>query len=132
MKIPREELEISFSRSSGPGGQNVNKVATRVEVRFHLESAAWIAPATRVRLAALHPRRLNREGEFIVVSSRFRSQGRNIEDCIEKLEGLLEKAAKRPRRRIPTRKTRASNERRIEVKKRRGQVKSRRRRFPED
>ena len=107
MKIPREELEISFSRSSGPGGQNVNKVATRVEVRFHLESAAWIALATRVRLAALHPRRLNREGEFIMVSSRFRSQGRNIEDCIEKLEGLLEKAAKRPRRRVPTRKTKA-------------------------
>lgn len=132
MKIPREELEISFSRSSGPGGQNVNKVATRVEVRFHLESAAWIAPATRVRLAALHPRRLNREGEFIVVSSRFRSQGRNIEDCIEKLEELLEKAAKRPRRRVPTRKTKASNERRLKHKKRRSDIKSRRRSLPED
>ena len=132
MKIPREELQISFSRSSGPGGQNVNKVATRVEVRFHLESAAWIAPATRARLAALHPRRLNREGEFIVVSSRFRSQGRNIEDCIEKLEGLLEKAAKRPRRRVPTRKTKASNERRLKHKKRRSDIKSRRRSLPED
>ena len=132
MKIPREELQISFSRSSGPGGQNVNKVATRAEVRFHLESAAWIAPETRVRLAALYPRRLNREGEFIVVSSRFRSQGRNIEDCIEKLAELLKKAAKRPRRRVPTRKTRASNERRLKHKKRRSDVKSRRRSLPED
>ena len=132
MKIPREELQISFSRSSGPGGQNVNKVATRVEVRFHLESAAWIAPPTRARLAALYPRRLNREGEFIVVSSRFRSQGRNIEDCIERLGELLKKAAKRPRRRVPTRKPRASNARRLKHKKRRSDIKSRRRALPED
>ena len=132
MKIPREELQISFSRSSGPGGQNVNKVATRVEVRFHLESAAWIPPATRARLATLHPGRLNREGELIVVSSRFRSQGRNIEDCIEKLGELLEKAAKRPQRRVPTRKTKASNERRLKHKKRRSDIKSRRRSLPED
>lgn len=132
MKIPREKLQISFSRSSGPGGQNVNKVATRVEVRFHLASADWIASSTRARLATLHPRRLNREGEFIVVSSRFRSQARNLEDCIEKLRGLLEKAARRPRRRVPTRKTRASNERRLKQKKRRSDIKSRRRSLPDD
>ena len=132
MKIPREKLQISFSRSSGPGGQNVNKVATRVEVRFHLAGADWIASSTRARLATLHPRRLNREGEFIVVSSRFRSQARNLEDCIEKLRGLLEKAARRPRRRVPTRKTRASNERRLKQKKRRSDIKSRRRSLPDD
>ena len=66
-----------------------------------------------------------------MVSSRYRSQGRNLDDCIEKLEGLIEKATRRPRRRVPTRKTRASNERRLDKKKRRGQVKSRRRRPPE-
>ena len=132
MKIPREKLQISFSRSSGPGGQNVNKVATRVEVRFHLAGADWIASSTRARLATLHPRRLNREGEFIVVSSRFRSQARNLEDCIEKLRGLLEKAARRPRRRVPTRKTRASNEHRLKQKKRRSDIKSRRRSLPDD
>ena len=132
MKVPREKLEIGFSRSSGPGGQNVNKVSTRAEVRFHLESADWLPAAVRKRLAGLYPRRLNRDGEFIVVSSRYRSQGRNLEDCIEKLEGFIERATRLPKRRIPTRKTRASNERRLEGKKRRGEVKSRRRRFPED
>ena len=60
MEVPRERLQVSFSRSSGPGGQNVNKVATRVEVRFQLESADWIPPLIRSRLASLHPRRLNR------------------------------------------------------------------------
>ena len=132
MKVPREKLEIGFSRSSGPGGQNVNKVSTRAEVRFHLESADWLPAAVRKRLAGLYPRRLNRDGEFIVGSSRYRSQGRNLEDCIEKLEGFIEMATRLPKRRIPTRKTRASNERRLEGKKRRGQVKSRRRRFPGD
>ncbi len=132
MKVPREKLQISFSRSSGPGGQNVNKVSTRAEVRFHLESADWLPVAVRKRLAGLYPRRLNRDGELIVVSSRYRSQGRNLEDCIEKLEAFIERAGKPPKRRVPTRKTRASNERRIEKKKRRGQVKSRRRRLPED
>lgn len=132
MKVPREKLQTSFSRSSGPGGQNVNKVSTRAEVRFHLESAGWIPAAVRSRLASLYPRRLTRDGEFIVVSSRYRSQNRNLEDCIEKLEGFIEKASKPPQRRVPTRKTRASNERRLERKKRRGNVKSRRRPLPED
>ena len=132
MKVPREKLEIGFSRSSGPGGQHVNKVSTRAEVRFHLESADWLPAAVRKRLAGLYPRRLNRDGEFIVVSSRYRSQGRNLEDCIEKLEGFIERATRLPKRRIPTRKTRASNERRLEGKKRRGEAKSRRSRFTED
>ena len=132
MKVPREKLQIGFSRSSGPGGQNDNKVSTRAEVRFHLAGAGWLPVAVRKRLAALYPRRLNRDGEFIVVSSRYRSQGRNLDDCIEKLEGFIERASRRPRRRVPTRKTRASNERRLDKKKRRSQVKSRRRRLPED
>ncbi len=132
MKVPREKLQVSFSRSSGPGGQNVNKVATRVEVRFQLESADWIPPLIRSRLVGLHPRRLNREGDFIIVSSRFRSQKRNLEDCIEKLEGLLREASRPRQRRVPTRKTRASNERRLRQKKRRSSTKTHRRRPDED
>lgn len=132
MEVPRERLQVSFSRSSGPGGQNVNKVATRVEVRFQLESADWIPPLIRSRLASLHPRRLNREGDFIIVSSRFRSQKRNLEDCIEKLEGLLREASRPRKRRVPTRKTRASNERRLLQKKRRSSTKTHRRRPDED
>lgn len=132
MKVPREKLQVSFSRSSGPGGQNVNKVATRVEVRFQLESADWIPPLIRSRLVGLHPRRLNREGDFIIVSSRFRSQKRNLEDCIEKLEGLLREASRPRQRRVPTRKTRASNERRLLQKKRRSSTKTHRRRPDED
>ncbi len=132
MKVPREKLQVSFSRSSGPGGQNVNKVATRVEVRFQLESADWIPPLIRSRLASLHPRRLSREGDFIIVSSRFRSQKRNLEDCIEKLEGLLREASRPRKCRVPTRKTRASNERRLRQKKRRSSTKTHRRRPAED
>ncbi len=132
MKVPREKLQVSFSRSSGPGGQNVNKVATRVEVRFQLESADWIPPLIRSRLASLHPRRLSREGDFIIVSSRFRSQKRNLEDCIEKLEGLLREASRPRKCRVPTRKTRASNERRLRQKKRRSSTKTHRRRPDED
>ena len=132
MKVPREKLQVSCSRSSGPGGQNVNKVATRVEVRFQLESADWIPPLIRSRLVGLHPRRLNREGDFIIVSSRFRSQKRNLEDCIEKLEGLLREASRPRQRRVPTRKTRASNERRLLQKKRRSSTKTHRRRPDED
>ncbi len=132
MKVPREKLQVSFSRSSGPGGQNVNKVATRVEVRFQLESADWIPPLIRSRLSSLHPRRLSREGDFIIVSSRFRSQKRNLEDCIEKLEGLLREASRPRKCRVPTRKTRASNERRLRQKKRRSSTKTHRRRPDED
>lgn len=117
MKIPRNRLQISFSRSGGPGGQNVNKVETRVEVRFRVADADWIPPETKARLRKREHRRINVDGELVLHESRHRSQTRNLEECIEKLESLLDAANRRPRRRIPTAPTRASRERRLSAKR---------------
>ena len=123
MHIPVDRLTISSVRSGGPGGQNVNKVATKVEVRFLLDDADWIPLAVRERLRRLEARRISQEGELVIVSSRYRSRGRNLEDCLEKLDACLKRAAKRPKRRIPTKPTRASRARRLESKRRRSAVK---------
>ncbi len=132
MDIPRDRLDIRFSRSGGPGGQNVNKVETKVEVRFVLEEADWLSQRVRSRLAELFPRRLNSEGEFVVVSSRYRSQSRNLEDCIDKLRECIERAKQRRKKRIQTRPTKASKERRLESKRRTSARKSNRRWKPDD
>lgn len=123
MDLPRDRLTIRFSRSGGPGGQNVNKVETRVEVRFALDAADWIPAPVRARLRRLAAERINREGELIITSSRHRSQSRNIEDCLEKLKELIQAASRRPRKRIPTKPTGGARERRLEGKKQRGDTK---------
>jgi protein subunit release factor B len=132
MEIPRDRLTIRFSSSGGPGGQNVNRVQTRVEVRFRLGEAEWLAPRVRSRLAELYPRRLTRSGDFVIVSSRYRTQARNLEDCIAKLQELVHLAARRRRRRIPTAPTAASEVKRRKEKKRRSRQKSARRWRPEE
>ncbi len=126
--IPRERLTVLASRSGGPGGQNVNKVSSRVEVRFSIARADWIPAGVRERLPELFPGRTTKQGEFRVVSSRSRDQHRNLEDCLEKLAGFLRAASTRPPRRIPTAPTRGSRERRIEAKRSRS-FKKRGRRF---
>jgi len=126
MHIPRDRLTIRFARSGGPGGQNVNKVETKAEVRLRIAEADWIPPAARARLQAIGSARINRDGELVITSSRFRSQSRNLEDCIEKLRRLIEAASARPRRRVPTRPTRASREDRLKAKRRRSERKGRR------
>lgn len=126
-QIPRGRLAISFSRSGGPGGQNVNKVETRVEVRFHLATADWIPPGTRARLAAQKATLINQEGELIVSSSQHRSQAQNLDACLEKLAGFLTEASRRPRRRIATRPTRGSKERTLREKSRHSTRKQERR-----
>jgi len=127
MEIPRQRLEIRFSRSGGPGGQNVNKVETKVEIRFVLAAADWLPERVRVRLAELYPRRLTGDGELVVVSSRYRTQSRNVEDCLEKLRALIVAASRRQRARVTTRPTKASRERRLDSKRRGSERKSRRR-----
>ena len=121
--IPRDRLDVRFSRSGGPGGQNVNKVETQVEVRFRIDDAGWIPAAVRKRLVTLFPSHVNRRGEFCVNSSRYRSQGRNLDDCLAKLQSFLRRASARPKRRIATRPTQSSKERRLQSKERRGQTK---------
>ena len=127
IEIPRDKLTIRYSRSGGPGGQNVNKVETKVEIRFHVASADWISDPVKSRLLRILGRRVNAEGEAIVVSSRFRNQQRNLEDCLQKLAQLIEEARKVPKRRVRTRPTQASKKRRREEKIRRGKRKKERR-----
>ncbi|KAJ7315998.1 hypothetical protein JRQ81_002160 [Phrynocephalus forsythii] len=94
--IPVDRLSISYSRSSGPGGQNVNKVNSKAEVRFHLTSADWIAEDTRQNMAVMHRNKINREGELIVMSQVSRYQMRNLADCLQKIRDLIAEATEKP------------------------------------
>jgi ribosome-associated protein len=131
MRIPRERLEFRFSRSGGPGGQNVNKVATKAELRFRLDEADWIPERVRARLRKLQARRINSDGDFVITSSRYRSQARNVEDCVEKLRACLVGASQQRKRRIPTTPSKGAKRRRMESKREQSERKSRRRWRPD-
>lgn len=123
LTIPEEELSERFIRASGPGGQNVNKVATAVELRFDAANSPSLPEAVRSRLLARRDRRIGADGVIVISAQRFRSQDRNRQDARERLLALIEAARLPPKPRIATRPTRASRERRIEAKKSRAQVK---------
>lgn len=132
IRIPEQEFEWTFVRASGPGGQNVNKVASKAVLRWNVARTLSLREDVKSRLFAAHRSRINVEGELILSSQRFRDQGRNIEDCLEKLRTFLQEAAKPKTSRRATRPTRASKESRLQAKKRRSSVKSLRRRSVED
>jgi ribosome-associated protein len=123
VEIPDEELEWKFIRSSGPGGQNVNKVASAVQLRFLLERNASLPPAARHRLRRLAGQKLTDEGSILITARAERSQEQNRRDALERLAALIGAAMVEPKVRKKTRPTRASKERRIESKKRRGGTK---------
>ena len=127
MRIPANELRFEFLRSSGPGGQNVNKVATAVRLRFDVRASASLSPEIAERLIRLAGRRATAEGEIVILGQRHRTQEGNRADVIDRLEQLVEKAEQAPRVRRATRPSKASKERRIEAKKRRGAAKRDRR-----
>lgn len=131
--IPAGELEVAFARSGGPGGQNVNKVATKVELRWRPGQSAALGEEDRAWLLQRLGSRLTGAGELLVTSSRTRDQVKNREDAMAKLAAIVSAALERPKARRPTRPGRGARERRLEAKKRQGARKQGRRRpVPED
>jgi ribosome-associated protein len=126
IRIPREELDISFARSGGPGGQNVQKVSSKVLVRWKPGDSPSLPSDVKARLLAQQRHRLTNEGELLVTSQRTRDQGRNVEDCLDKLRELIVRALRPPKPRKATRPTRGSRERRLRGKKHHSERKARR------
>ncbi len=129
--IDEGEVHQQFIRASGPGGQNVNKVATAVQLRFDVAHSPSLPGDVRERLARLAGKRMTKEGYLVIDARRFRTQEQNRQDAVARLVSLIRQAAPRPKTRRRTDPTPASNERRLESKRRRGKIKQLRRERPE-
>ncbi len=132
LRVPLREFHFQFARSSGPGGQNVNKVNTKAELRWHVTTSPSLPEPVRQRLLAQQRRRITLQGELIVTSQRFRDAGRNVADCLEKLRAMIDAAATAPKPRRATKPTRASRQRRLQGKQKQSQKKQLRRPPPTD
>jgi ribosome-associated protein len=129
--IPARELRVTFSRSGGPGGQNVNKVETKVQLRWNPAGSAALSDADRAWLLRRLGDKLTADGDLLVTSNRTRDQARNREDAEDKLAEMLRAALRRPKRRRATRPSQAALQRRIDEKKARSRLKQARRRDDE-
>jgi ribosome-associated protein len=125
--IDENEITYDFVQASGPGGQNVNKVATAVQLRFDVRQSPSLPPDVRERLEQLAGSRLTQDGVLILEAQRFRSQERNRRDALERLLELVRQATQKPKRRRKTKPTAASRRRRLEDKRHRAQIKKSRR-----
>jgi ribosome-associated protein len=123
ISIDERELEEQFIRSSGPGGQNVNKLSTAVQLRFDVRRSPSLPAAVRARLEGLAGKRLTREGVLVITAQRHRTQERNRQDALDRLIELIRRAAVVPLPRRPTKPTAGSRERRLQTKKRRARIK---------
>ncbi len=130
LSIDEKEIKLHFVRASGPGGQNVNKVASAVQLRFDVVNSLSLPGDVRMRLLRLAGKRITQEGILIIEARQYRTQERNREDALGRLVDLLRKATEKPKLRKKTRPTKAAKERRIESKKLRGSVKKMRKTAP--
>lgn len=122
-KISENELNISYIRARGPGGQNVNKVSTAVQLRFDVAGSSLLTDDVKERLIKLAGRRMTRDGHLVIEARRYRDQEKNRKDAIHRFQVLVEKAQKQPLPRRKTSPTKASRERRLKEKKQRGELK---------
>jgi ribosome-associated protein len=129
--LDETEIEESFIRASGPGGQNVNKVSSAVQLRFDLSGSRSLPEEVRERLARLAGHRLTRDGVIVIIAQRYRTQERNRQDALDRLVALIRRAAVPPTPRRPTTPSRAAKERRLAAKARRAAVKEKRRVTPQ-
>jgi ribosome-associated protein len=129
ISIPLSEIDLQAVRARGPGGQNVNKLSSAIHLRFDI-NASSLPDTYKERLRHLGDRRINSEGVIVIKAQRFRSQEKNRADALERLRELVKSAGSPRRRRVPTRPTRGSREKRLNNKTRRGQLKSLRSRIP--
>ncbi len=125
--IPDDEFAWAYARAGGPGGQNVNKVASKAELRWPLDASPSVTPAVKARLRAAHPAHVTTDGEFLITSQEYRDQERNRQRCLEKLADMLREAATPPKPRVKTKPSKASKRRRLDAKKKQSTRKANRR-----
>jgi len=126
LQIPLREFSFTYTRSSGPGGQNVNKLNTKALLRWPVTTSPSLPEPVRQRLLTKYRSRITENGDLLIVSQRFRDAGRNVADCLEKLRAMLSEAATPPRPRKATRPTRGSVRRRLDEKRRQSTKKQQR------
>lgn len=124
--IPAQDLSVKHARSSGPGGQNVNKVSTKVELRFHMAASVTLTDAQKQRLAKAFPSHVTSGGDFLVTSDRFRSQSRNLADALTRLTEMILSIRRPARKRIATKPSAGAKQRRLTDKRRQSERKRQR------